>query len=97
MSVWKDCTMTLVYYDERTSDEGDLCDVKIDRENITVSYKEDNTFVIYKGHDMGGGHFHLHCKEKNGETILHLPEGGDILEGYWKEDNDLGFWRIHLN
>ncbi len=96
MTDWKHCKMTTVYYDETIADD-EICDVIIDNESMTVSYKEDDTIVIYKGYDLGGGHFHLHCKEKNGEATLHLPKDGKILEGYWEEESYRGFWRIYLN
>lgn len=95
MTVWKDCKMTTVYYDETMADD-EFCDVRIDSKVMTVSYKEEGAFVIYEGHDLGGGHFHLHCKKKNSDATLHLPEGGKILEGYWEEESYRGFWRIYL-
>ncbi len=89
--------MTVVFYDEGTADEDECCDVRIDSENIIVNYMDGKERVQYEGSDLGGGHFILNCKAKSGKASLHLPKDGKILEGYWEESGDRGFWRIYLN
>lgn len=78
------------------SDERLDCEVKIGENDIVVSYKDDRGVVIYKGKEIGQGHYELKCPERNGEGSLHIFPEGKILDGYWIEEGDEGFWRIFL-
>ena len=101
MPVFK-AKMATVFYDTRTSDEGDDCEIKIDGSKIVVSYEDDddegdeNGLVEYYGDDMGNGHFELKCPRLQGHATLHQTEGSKFLDGYWHEGNERGFWRIKL-
>lgn len=98
MTVWHNCLVDVIYYDERSAllrDEG--YEIKIDDQEIVVSYQDDEGWVEYRGKNNGDGHFQLIAPERNGKSSLHrfLPDG-EILEGYWQEDGHQGMWRITL-
>ncbi len=88
--------MDCVFYDETPAYvEGD-CEVKINKNEIVVSYEDDEGVVNYKGEDEGHGHFVLKCPEREGRATFHQMLGSRILEGYWQEGGHQGFWRITL-
>lgn len=72
------------------------CQVKIDADEIVVSYTDDNEVVLYKGKNEQTGHFRLFCKKMNGRASLHKFDGENILEGSWIETGYEGFWKIEL-
>lgn len=96
MTVWKNAKVDTVYYDETEADEGDDCEIRIDGDQIVVSYEDDEGVVLYKGKNHGNGHFQLSSPERNGKATLHMFEGSKILEGFWIQDGNKGFWRISL-
>jgi hypothetical protein len=97
MPVWEDARVDTVYYDERVADENAPCDVRIDGDQIVVSYEDEEGKVVYTGKSHGPGHYHLAAPERKGTATLHKFEGSKFLEGFWIEDGWKGFWRITLN
>ena len=95
MPVWPNSKMITVYYDGTEMGEYP-CEVRIDENEIVVSYKEDNMHVLYKGKSNGIGHYYLTCSEQNGEASLHRFPDAVILDGHWLEGVYKGFWRIYL-
>lgn len=95
MAVWNNSLMDIVYYDKTEACEQDPCEVRIEGNEIVVSY-DDDVPVVFKGHLNGPGHFELACAEVNGKATLHMFEGSKILEGFWLEGGEKGFWRITL-
>lgn len=93
---WNNCTMDTFYYDGG-ADTGSSCEVRIDDNEIVVSYNNEERPIIYKGQANGAGHFELRSTEVNGRATLHMFEGGKFLEGFWVEDGTEGMWRITLN
>lgn len=99
--IYKDCRMTIVYFDSETADEGMVGTVKIDGSKILLEYEDeayDGTEVLvqYVGKERGSGHYELACPEQNGKASLHCFPGATILEGYWVEGSYRGMWRIYL-
>jgi len=88
--------MDTVFYDDTPAYEGEECEIRIDNEEIVVSYKDDGGVVLYKGRDHGHGHFILECPELQGKATLHQIPQSRFLEGYWIEEGTRGFWRITL-
>jgi hypothetical protein len=72
------------------------CEVKIIENEIVVSYKTDNGFVLYKGEELGDGHYSLSASATGGRATLHRVPREDTLEGSWVEDRQIGMWRIDL-
>jgi len=95
MSVWKAKMETAFFHGEESYEQE--CTVRLERENIAVSYEDnENNLVVYTGTDHGGGHFVLGYPELKAKATLHQMEGSKCLEGYWVEEGVRGFWRIVL-
>ena len=73
------------------------CEVLIDEKRIVVSYFEEGKPLSYVGANKKNGHFRLQCNANGGYGTLHKFPDEDILEGFWIEGGDEGFWRIELN
>lgn len=72
-------------------------DVRIDENDIVVSYKDDDGHVVYRGVNNGDGHYELAAPERDGHATLHQLPGSDILEGFWIEGGERGMWAIFLD
>ena len=97
MAVWDNSIMECIYYDGDPADMGMDCQVRIDEDEIVVTYEEDDGgYPVYRGANDGTGHYVLQCPTNNGRATLHRFPNGQILEGYWDEDGCRGFWRIRL-
>jgi hypothetical protein len=95
MQVWQNCRVDIFYYDG-IADTGEPCEVRIDKDEIVVSYDDEDGPVVYKGKNKGDGHFDLRARKIEGQASLHMSEGSHILEGFWKEGINKGMWRITL-
>jgi hypothetical protein len=95
MSVWNGCRTENGSIEAEASYE---VDVRIDVNEIVVTYAEEDrsTNVVWRGKNNGDGHFELKCPEQNGHATLHRFPEGKFLEGFWKEGEYVGFWRIWL-
>ncbi|QLP98560.1 MAG: hypothetical protein HZY79_15855 [Rhodoblastus sp.] len=79
------------------ADFGWPCEVRLDGDEIIISYEENGCHCLYKGRDVGHGHFELNCTENGGKATLHRFPDGDHLDGFWVQDGYQGMWRIHLD
>lgn len=77
MPVYSNSKMDSVYCgDTLLAYEGEDCEVRIDGEEIVVSYQDDQEIVVYKGKENSQGHYILESPERQGEATLHrFPEG----------------------
>lgn len=95
--IYKNSTMWTYY----GSDEGATeiaCEVRIDGDEISVSYLDDGGPVVYTGRAVGVGHFRLECTNRvKGRATLHRFDDDDVLEGSWIEDGYEGMWRIQID
>jgi hypothetical protein len=99
MPIWEDRLMTTAFLDGTPAEDAS-CDVRIDDSSIVVNFdhEEYGGEIIYRGRNDGSGHFELTCDERpNWRASLHRFPQGMILEGYWIEGRNEGFWRIELN
>ena len=98
MPIWKNSLMTTAYLDDSFADVDDPCEVRITDSEIVVSYinEDESGYDLYKGQEIADGHFKLFCEEKQGKATLHLVENENVLEGFWVEGGNQGFWRIEL-
>jgi len=94
MGIWKNCTMTTLYYTNNPS-KNRLCTVKLDDNRILIEYEE-GEIVQYKGEKSGEGHFELNGVGFQGQASLHMFTGSQLLEGSWIEEGARGMWRIQL-
>lgn len=97
MTVWKNCSCDIYY----AGDEAELRDpgyeVRLDGDELVVSYEGDSGWVVYRGTDLGGGHYVLSAPEVDGRAVLHRIPKGENLEGFWEEGRTRGMWRVYLD
>lgn len=98
MPVWNQSEMITLY---SAQDAGDRlkCDVRIDGSEIFVNYRDlDGSNIVYRGQELGSGHFELKMDGGGGHASLHRFPNGEILEGWWfEEEIGEGAWRIILS
>lgn len=93
MSVWLNSSAEIFHSEDGPRTD---CEVRIDGDEIVVSYEDDGR-VIYRGQQVGPGHFNLKCPERGGSATLHRSPGVDFIEGFWTEGGTRGMWRITLD
>lgn len=97
MTIWKNCTVDVLFYDETPAYIGeDGYIVRLLDDAIEISYDDVEGAVCYRGKNNGDGHFDLAAPERNGRASLHFFPNSHFMEGYWKEGDVRGMWRIHL-
>lgn len=98
MARWENCKADIYYQDGTEATLGDAgYDVRIDENEIVVSYKDEDGHVVYKGVNNGNGHYELVAPERSGHVTLHQLPDSDALEGSWVEDGQRGMWIIYLD
>ena len=64
--------------------------------SVAYDYEHEGRMVanVYEGTEIGQGHFQLRCQ--GGEASLHRTPGGKLMEGWFHEQSEAGWWRIIL-
>jgi len=96
MAIYKNSKYDILYYDDRSASEDNLCEVRIGEGEMVVDYEDDGERILYKGRDKGNGHFELYSEEVKGRATFHMFEGSRFIEGSWVEDGARGMWKIRL-
>lgn len=96
MKLWEDCRVENTYLGVVETSGDDSADVRIGDGRIVLTWEDDEGVVEWHGREHGEGHFELACPERAGRGTLHRFPGGRILEGFWSERGETGFWRVHL-
>jgi len=96
MAIWEKSIMEIAFQDRAYPHEFLGCRVAIDDQSIIVSYERQGRAVVYQGDTYGSGNFILTCPERGGKASLHIVRDGEILEGYWVETGEKGYWKISL-
>lgn len=96
MTIWKNCTCDLYYQDEGAALRDPGYEVRIDGDELVISYEGDQGWINYKGKDQGGGHYALTADVVNGRALVHRAPDAEIVEGCWEEDGCFGMWRFYL-
>lgn len=95
MEAWTGCRM-LTFYKIANYDE-DPCDVVMDENKITISYKEKGKELCrWNGIKVEGNLFILENNEGNGKDHLFYSEQYNLLEGSWQEKKRMGMWKVEL-
>lgn len=95
VEIWPRSTFDTYFADdEMTADRP--CRVQIGAGLIEVTYADDGATVRYSGREQGEGHFDLAAPEIAGKATLHRFSKDRFLEGYWREGQVKGMWRITL-
>lgn len=88
--------MEIAFQDQARPHEKMECRVSIDDQSIDVSFEHKGSPLVYQGENVGTGNFVLDCPERNGKASLHVVKDGEVLEGYWIESGEKGYWKIRL-
>lgn len=84
------------FYENAREAVTEQCEVLIIGGVITVDARHFGGNWIYKGHEVGTGHFSLGSETHHGTGTLHHDDAEDVLEGWWDEEGLRGMWRITL-
>lgn len=96
MTIWKNCTCDLYYAADTATLNDPGYEVRIDGDELVLSYEGETGWVNYRGHDAGGGHYLVSAPEVEGRGVLHRLPGSEVLEGCWEESGWRGMWRVYL-
>ncbi|WP_194724047.1 hypothetical protein [Noviherbaspirillum malthae] len=97
MKHWVGCTST-VYNGDGVWEDTEPYDVRISSKEVVVSYPGDKgRAVIWRGDNDGSGRFELRAEGMDGFARLYLSRDGDVLEGYYREEGQVGMWQIALD
>lgn len=93
---WKKSIMTSGYLDNSEA-KVETCQVHITEScRIEVVYRNGYHDTYYYGSSSHDGHFFLEQFNGDGKATLHYAKKMLILEGFWFECGESGFWRIEL-
>ena len=96
MTIWKNCTADIYYQDDAPELKDPGYQVRIDGDEMVISYEGKRGWVNYQGKDLGGGHYELRALEVDGRALMHRAPGAEIIEGCWQESGWNGMWRVRL-
>lgn len=96
MTIWKNCTADLYYNDDTPELRDPGYEVRLEGDELVISYQSDGRWISYKGQDQGGGHYPLTADSIQGSAMLHRAPDAEILEGYWSENGSSGMWLVYL-
>lgn len=87
----------LTFY-KRSNCEVGNCDIAMDGNVITVTFKEkDRGMCVWEGKSMGANLYNLKDTDGDGTGYLFYNKVNKTLEGSWKEGKMEGMWKIDLN
>lgn len=85
------------YFDAREARTEVPVQVTMDTRGLTlVMPDEADEAVLLHGERRGQGHYVLSAQSAGVEASLHRFANSTILEGFWRNGRDRGFWRLHL-
>lgn len=96
MTIWKNCTCDIYYRDEGAELNDPGYEIRIDGDELVISYEGEHGWINYKGKDLGGGHYALTADAVEGRAMVHRAPNAEIIEGCWEEQGYLGMWRFYL-
>lgn len=79
--IWKNSLLDQGTIGEQDSGQS-RCGVRISSSDIAIDYTDERGQVVYRGKDLGGGHYVLSAPERSGEATLHRAPGCNRLEGF---------------
>lgn len=94
--IYTDAWIEEGYFDERAVSRIRDVEVEIGTQTIRVEWREGLHACRYEGTRNGQGHFLLRSEDSDGDATLHRFQLSTILEGFWKRNDQSGFWRVHL-
>lgn len=92
-----EATVEIAYFDARKARRGVPAQVDFQGRGITlVTRNERDEPILWSGERRGQGHFVLATADAEMDASLHRFADSAILEGFWRNGLERGFWRVHL-
>jgi hypothetical protein len=97
MSQKINAVMEIAYFDTRDA-RGDIpAQVMFDDKGLTlVAPGANDESVLWHGERRGQGHYVMSSSVPGMEASLHRFADSTILEGFWRNGRERGFWRLHM-
>ncbi|MGH8765940.1 MAG: hypothetical protein ACRET8_09500 [Burkholderiales bacterium] len=90
-------TLEIAYFDARESLAELPVQVMLDAMGMTLVVPAANgEDAVWRGERRGQGHYVLSTPDQNMQASLHRFADSSILEGFWRNGAERGFWRLHL-
>ncbi len=97
MSDMIDATLEIAYFDARDARSDIPAQVTMDSRGMTlVAADENGEQILWHGERRGQGHYVLGTQQAGMDASLHRFADSMILEGFWRNGRERGFWRLHL-
>lgn len=96
MPLYHDAEMQIFFPEVRAAETWP-CQVNITGSSISISYRHNDGYAVYKGSETEPGHYRLLCENPKGRATLHRFADDETLEGWWVEERAEGMWRIELH
>ena len=85
------------FFDARDARTDVPVQVTLDERGLTlVMPNESGEPVLLHGERRGQGHYILSAQNAGIDASLHRFADSTILEGFWRNGRERGFWRLHL-
>jgi len=97
MSNMIDATLDIAYFDARDARSDVPAQVTLDARGMTlVAPDAKGDKVLWHGERRGQGHYVLSAPDARMQGSLHRFADSVVLEGFWRNERERGFWRLHL-
>jgi len=97
MSDMINATLEIAYFDARDARSDVPAQVMLDARGMTlVAPDAQGGSVLWHGERRGQGHYVLSAPDAGMEGSLHRFADSVVLEGFWRNGRERGFWRLHL-
>jgi hypothetical protein len=85
------------FFDARDARTGVPVQVSLDDRGLTLVMPNDSGEpVLMRGERRGQGHYVLSAQNAGIDASLHRFADSTILEGFWRNGRERGFWRLYL-
>ncbi|MEO8717126.1 MAG: hypothetical protein ABI423_02770 [Burkholderiales bacterium] len=85
------------FFDAREARAEVPVQVTLDARGLTLLMPDESGEpVLMHGERRGQGHYIVSAQTAGMEASLHRFADSTILEGFWRNGRDRGFWRLHL-
>jgi hypothetical protein len=88
----------ITYFEDGGETTVTECEIRLNPDGeISIFYDIEGEEHTYKGVERGQGHWILRKSDHTGEASLHAFEGSVFYDGWWKEGQYKGMWRIRVD
>jgi hypothetical protein len=96
LPAWERCRLTIWDDEDIVRWEDEDADVRLDDEQIVISYVDADGPVVWVGENDGRDRFELFTRSHVRRGVLELSEDGTTFDGVWSEREAEGTWRVVL-